>query len=88
MNTEDNTYQPPEFPTEVTFKVICKNNDGMRDAIEEKCGSHKIEVNIDHRESRKGNFISYTVSGHFPDEQTLQGLCGDIAAVDGVMSIF
>ena len=44
MNTEENTYQPPEFPTEVTFKVICKNNHGMREAIKEKCGNHKIEA--------------------------------------------
>jgi len=88
MNAEENTYQPPEFPTEVTFKVICKNNDGMRDAIQEKCENYKIHADIDYRESKKGTFVSYTVSGHFPDEQTLQGLCNDIATINGVMSIF
>ena len=88
MANEEYTRQPPEFPTEVTFKVICKNNDGMRDAIQEKCENYKIDADIDYRESKKGTFVSYTVSGHFPDEQTLQGLCNDIATINGVMSIF
>ncbi len=88
MDTEENIYQPPDFPTEVTFKVICKNDPGMQERIENKCGNYKIDADIDYRESKKGNFVSYTVSGHFPDEQTLQGLCNDIAAIDGVMTIF
>ncbi len=78
----------PDFPTEVIFKVICRNGPHIQDTLRSILSEMGIVATIGNRESKKATFISYTVTGVFPSEEVLQRTCSAIATIDGVMTIF
>lgn len=78
----------PEFPTEITFKVICKNLDHIEGRLRSVMSDFGLEADIGGRPSRKSTFISYTVTAVFPSDEVLQRALGMISAIDGVMTMF
>ncbi len=85
-NDEHNT--PPDFPAEITFKVICRNLPYISDVLKNVLSEMGVAGEISDRESKKGNFISYTVTGEFVSNDILQKTCSNISLIDGVMMIF
>lgn len=78
----------PDFPTEITFKVICKNLGHIEGRLRSVMSGFDLQADIGGRTSRKSTFISYTVTAVFPSDEVLQRALEMISAIDGVMTMF
>jgi putative lipoic acid-binding regulatory protein len=76
------------FPTMITFKVICRNNPFLQGTIRSLICEYDIDPEISERASRRGKFISFTITALFPSEEILQNICSNIASIGGVLTIF
>jgi len=78
----------PEFPTEVTFKAVFRNRPYTMETLKNLCGEAGLDAVVIGKESRNGNFISFTVTAVFPDETTLKNLCGTVGTLEGFYTMF
>ncbi len=79
---------PPPFPTEITFKVIFRQGPHIRDMIRNVLSEKGLEGDIQDTESRKGTFISYTITAVFPSEEILQSTCSLLSGLNGFITMF
>ncbi len=77
-----------DYPREVIFKAIFRNNDDTLKSIESILKENEIDGDVTSKASGKSNFISYTVRGNFPSEERLNSVCGEIVVLEGFMSLF
>ena len=78
----------PEFPADITFKVICRNAPHLESVFRELLAGHGLDAVITSRASSGGVFISYTVTARYSSEEELNLVCSKIRSVKGVMSMF
>ncbi|HON78495.1 MAG TPA: DUF493 family protein [Spirochaetota bacterium] len=78
----------PDFPTEITFKAVFRNNPATIDVLREILQERDIDAEITMKESKKSTFVSYTVTAVFPSGEVLQGTCSAITLVDGFFTLF
>ena len=76
------------YPSEITFKAIFRNNKIEVSDLERLLSENNLNGEISFRESRKGKFISYTVTAVFPSDESLDYICSCVASFDGFMSMF
>ena len=89
QNSEgDAVRELPDFPTEITFKAVFRNNPDTIHILHEIMGERDIDAAITVRESKKSTFVSYTVTAVFPSEEVLQGACRAVTLVDGFFTLF
>ena len=74
-----------EFPREITFKTVFRTGHYTRESISCCLTEYSLNCEISERPSEKGNFISFTVTAHYPDETTLNDVCSAIKCLDGYM---
>lgn len=78
----------PDFPTEITFKAVFRNNSSTLGVIQEILNEQGVNAEISMRESKKSTFISYTIVAVFPSEEVLQETCHAVSLVDGFFTLF
>ncbi|HQO00743.1 MAG TPA: DUF493 family protein [Spirochaetota bacterium] len=78
----------PDFPTEIMFKAVFRNNAATIHVIREIMEEKGIDAEISLRESKKATFVSYTVTAVFPSEEVLQETCRALSLVDGFFTLF
>jgi putative lipoic acid-binding regulatory protein len=78
-----------EFPAELTFKAIFRNNphtgDSIKNIVLEQGASNLI---LEKKASSNGNFISYTITAEFPSNETLNRICSMVSGLEGFMTLF
>jgi putative lipoic acid-binding regulatory protein len=77
-----------EFPAAITFKVIFRNKPYILDSIKSVLNENEISGDVLLKESKEGNFMSYTISADFPDNETLESVCSKISSLTGYMTMF
>ncbi len=78
-----------EFPSELTFKAIFRNNahtgDSIRTILMEQGAAGST---VSNKASSNGNFISYTITAEFPSNDILNKICSLVSGLDGFMTLF
>jgi putative lipoic acid-binding regulatory protein len=77
-----------EYPAEITFKSVFKNNPEISDIIEALLAEHGVAGRITFRESRRNKFVSYTIIAEFESESSLNEICVRISTLEGFIMLF
>lgn len=78
----------PDFPCEVTFKAIFRNNPDIFNIIRSTLEISGISPEITAHESKNGKFISYSITAVFSSDETLKLACSNISSINGFMTMF
>ncbi len=76
------------YPSDIVFKAIFRNNDSTLASLKDILNAHGVEGNIEANSSKNGKFISYTVAGKFPSQETVNSICDAITSLQDFMSLF
>jgi putative lipoic acid-binding regulatory protein len=85
---ETHKKQEQEFPREITFKAVYKNQPQTIDTIKSCLGEKNISYTLTEKFSANGKFISYTVSSYFENETLLHDVCSMLKSIEGFMMMF
>jgi len=77
-----------DYPSEVIFKAIFRNSSHTMIGIKSILSENEIDAEVTSKESSGGKFISYTVKGIFPSDESVQSICKKIQTLEGYMSMF
>jgi uncharacterized protein len=79
-----------EFPTDYPIKVVGRSSEHFRQQLDAVFTRHFGAFNdaqVQHRDSGRQNFVSYTYVMRVSSAQQLQALHLDLKAVDGVIMV-
>ena len=76
------------YPAEIIFKAIFRQKDYTDISIKNILSGSSINGRIEYKQSKEKKFISYTITGIFPSEKILTGVCNKISTLDGYMTLF
>ena len=77
------------FPADIVFKAILRNTSSFTmETIKSILAERELRASVSAKESKNGNFISYTISARFPSNDCLMTVCDDISSLDGFMTLF
>jgi putative lipoic acid-binding regulatory protein len=87
MNTDQQ--KEIDYPAELTFKAIFRNNPHTGDSIKNivlEQGAKNLA--LENKASSNGKFISYTITAEFPSNKTLNSICSMVSELEGFMTLF
>jgi putative lipoic acid-binding regulatory protein len=76
------------YPSEITFKSVFHNRPFLSDSITTIVSEYNITCSITSSESKKGSFLSITITASFESEEQLQRVCGSISSLEGFVMMF
>ena len=77
-----------KYPAEITFKAVFKNDSNTILKINLIMEKSNIKASITSKESKNGNFISYTITSVFSSNDSLNQLCSEISSLNNFRMIF
>lgn len=77
-----------DYPAEITFKTIIRNNPYTIDSLKSIMGENEIDAEIKEQPSKAGKFISYTVTAEFKSDEELNKICTLVSQIEGFMNLF
>lgn len=87
MNNTNNQ-EAPEFPREITFKIVFYNEPNLIQTIKSCINETELLYELSDKISANGKFISFTVSAEFPSEEILSDLCTNLKSIEGYKMMF